>query len=88
VDLFEMTLQLRAKTQDIFGGAQTKNDINQTDKDIEASFPKTKNASEIYYREPNTNTFSEAKIAPHLNVKLPRQRYELTLEEKERYMRR
>lgn len=91
VDLFEMTLELRSKTQDIFGQiANTKPTPKTHKEETSTPFPKTKNASEIYsFNEKKKNEYnSESAILPHLDVKLPRKRFELTLEEKEKFMQR
>ncbi len=109
VDLFEMTLDLRAKTQDIFGGAlggqassqeQRRENAkpakrafsrsNKLDISEEGPFPKSRNSSEIYdFKTNNNNTQSrDTSYIPSLDAKLPRKRFELSPEEKERFMRR
>ena len=91
VDLFEMTLELRAKTQDIFGqAANMRQEPKESRQEEKQPFPKSRNASEIYSfqeskKSPNSH---ETSLMPNLDVKLPRKRFELSLEEKERYMRR
>lgn len=89
VDLFEMTLELRSKTQEMFNPS-TKQVSQEPQRKEPPPFPKTKNAAEIYnFQEGNgkASSIGEA-ITPNLDVKLPRKRFELSLEEKERYMRR
>lgn len=100
VDLFEMTLELRAKTSEIFAGglqqsspqqqnSQPKNarKTNRLQFGEESPFPKSKNASEIYdYQQPPKNILQESSLTPQMDFRLPRKRYELTLEEKERMM--
>lgn len=91
VDLFEMTLELRAKTQDMFGQMSSQKEAPQKRSREEqgAPFPKTRNAAEVYsYGERNSSPSYDAPIVPHLDAKLPRKRFELSLEEKERIMRR
>ncbi len=106
VDLFEMTLDLRAKTQEIFalsqgapqgqgarastpGRAPAKK--NRVEFQEESPFPTTRNAAEIYdSRQTMASHSREATPSPTggLDLKLPRQRFEMTLGEKERFMRR
>jgi hypothetical protein len=93
VDLFEMTLELRAKTQEMFSGMNsqqqasspkrvTKNNVQNEER---APFPKTKNAAEIYdFGQRNRSEMDSMPIAPIHDVKLPRTRFGLSLEEKER----
>lgn len=89
VDLFEMTLELRAKTQDIFGQA-SKQQPRQQLKEEAQPFPKTKNASEIYSFQENkkSETSQDVSLMPNLNLKLPRKRFDLSPDEKEKFMRR
>lgn len=94
VDLFEMTLQLRAKTQEMFSGMaaapqQTNNPKkgtkNSTQNEERPPFPKTKNAAEIYdFGQRNKSELDSMPMAPIHDVKLPRTRFGLSLEEKER----
>ncbi len=88
VDLFEMTLELRAKTQDIFGAALSQT-TTQTAKN-EAPFPKTRSASEIYsYGEgSSSNAAPQSSLTPNMDLKLPRKRYEMSLNEREQFMKR
>lgn len=94
VDLFEMTLELRSKTQDIFGQAvssakQEPSTKHSQQSEERVSFPKTRNAAEIYAPQENKrNTHHLPELTPNLSAKLPRKRFELTLEEKEKFMRR
>lgn len=88
VDLFEMTLELRSKTQDIFGQTN-KEPAKENKQEEKAPFPKSRNASEIYFQENKKNqSVLDAPLIPNLDVKLPRKRFELSLEEKEKFMRR
>lgn len=93
VDLFEMTLELRAKTQEMFSGIgsnqQTSNPKrvtkNNSQNEERIPFPKTKNAAEIYdFGQRNRSEMDSIPIAPIHDVKLPRTRFGLSLEEKER----
>jgi hypothetical protein len=90
VDLFEMTLDLRAKTQELFSGMSNSKQATETklktkNNDDRAPFPKTKNAAEIYdFGQRNRNELDSLPIAPMHDVKLPRTRFGLSLEEKER----
>lgn len=90
VDLFEMTLELRAKTQEIFGQTNRQEHTQEkTHEDEQPDFPRTKNAGEIYHRhEDKREENKERFLSPHLDVKLPRKRFELSLSEKERFTRR
>ncbi|BBH52987.1 hypothetical protein [Fluviispira sanaruensis] len=101
VDLFEMTLELRAKTQEIFGnlGATGKTKSVQPNKidskkkntffEEESPFPKTKNASELLdYGSHDSIGIDKIPTAPAHNIKLPRKRFELSLEERERISRK
>ncbi|WP_186643979.1 hypothetical protein [Fluviispira vulneris] len=101
VDLFEMTLELRAKTQEIFGnlGATAKPKSVQANKidnkkkntffDEDSPFPKTKNASELLdYGSHDSIGIDKIPTAPAHNIKLPRKRFELSLEERERISRK
>ena len=93
VDLFEMTLELRAKTQELFSGLGSaqqsanpkKATKNNSQNEERAPFPKTKNAAEIYdFGQRNRSELESMPIAPIHDVKLPRTRFGLSLEEKER----
>ena len=93
VDLFEMTLQLRAKTQEMFSGLNapsktslpTKAPRSNPYNEEKAPFPKTKNAAEIYdFGQRKSSDIDSMPMAPIHNVKLPRTRFGLSLEEKER----
>lgn len=97
VDLFEMTLELRAKTQEIFLGINSgtksppsKTPRNENKKEEERRpFPKTKNAAEVFdFGNRKTSDLESIPIAPAHNVKLPRTRFNLSLEEKERLIRK
>ena len=91
VDLFEMTLELRSKTQSIFGlGASSAQSFAEKEEEERAPFPKSRNASEIYAFEERSKSqnATEVSLMPNLDVKLPRKRFELSLEEKERMTRR
>ena len=93
VDLFEMTLELRAKTQLMFSGMnapqetsspkqKTKNGFQNEEK---APFPKTKNAAEIFdFGQRNRSELDSIPMPPSHDVKLPRTRFGLSIEEKER----
>ncbi|KAB8033713.1 hypothetical protein [Fluviispira multicolorata] len=101
VDLFEMTLELRAKTQEMFGNLNvgqkakpTNSSMHEARKrntffDEESPFPKTKNAAELldYGSKQNIGIDSIPTVPAH-NLKLPRKRYELSLEERERMSRK
>lgn len=94
VDLFEMTLQLRAKTQEMFSSglatspqnkANSRSSRSNFENEEKAPFPRSKNAAEIY--DFGNRTKSELEmipVAPIHDVKLPRTRFGLSLEEKER----
>ncbi len=93
VDLFEMTLELRAKTQEMFSGISLQKQAanpkmgakNKMQNEERAPFPKTKNAAEIYdFGQRNRNEIDSMPVAPIHDVKLPRTRFGLSLEEKER----
>ncbi|APJ03607.1 hypothetical protein [Silvanigrella aquatica] len=94
VDLFEMTLELRAKTQAMFAGmnnSQAATPAKQTASknnflnEEKAPFPKTKNAAEIYdFGQKKRNDLDSLPMPLVHDVKLPRTRFGLSLEEKER----
>ena len=89
VDLFEMTLELRSKTREMFTPSPQRQEGGRVFQEESPSFPKTKRASEIYtFQDKKTQSSSDTQLMPHLDVKLPRKRFEMTLEEKERVMRR
>jgi len=93
VDLFEMTLQLRAKTQEMFssglGNSQSNNNMknskNHFQNEEKAPFPRSRNAAEIYdFGNRTKSEMDSIPVAPIHDVKLPRTRFGLSLEEKER----
>lgn len=94
VDLFEMTLQLRAKTQEMFSsgfsGAQQNQSNSRPSKgnyqsEEKPPFPRSKNAAEIYdFDNRGKSELDSIPVAPIHDVKLPRTRFGLSLEEKER----
>jgi hypothetical protein len=88
VDLFEMTLELRSKTSEIFSPqASAKN--KEAEFQEPQAFPRTKSGAEVYFAgEQKKNNRGELPMAPHMDFKLPRKRFEMSLEEKERASRR
>lgn len=93
VDLFEMTIQLRTKTQEIFSGIVSQQQptnsqkvSNRNSQNTETPpFPKTKNASEIYdFSNKTKNNIDSIPMIPTHEIKLPRTRFELSTAEKER----
>ncbi|MES2614229.1 MAG: hypothetical protein V4591_02320 [Bdellovibrionota bacterium] len=96
VDLFEMTLELRSKTQELFNPATittaaAKQKSQEKLQEEKHPFPKTRNASEIYSFQDSKKAYGgieNTPLMPSLDAKLPRKRFELSLEEKERFMRR
>ena len=94
VDLFEMTLKLRAKTQELFGQINTKaepaNIANKQQKnplnvDERSPFPRSKNAAEVYdFGKRVKSDLESIPLSTIQDVKLPRTRFQLSLEEKEK----
>lgn len=96
VDLFEMTLELRAKTHEMFAGKMPSQDNQQNRKtrspffhsDEQSPFPRSKNAAEIYdFGSKKTDNLDSIPLAPNQDVKLPRKRFGLSLEEREKLRR-
>lgn len=97
VDLFEMTLKLRAKTQELFNTGSVKNEqspaYQKNQKNImnleeKAPFPRSKNAAEVYDFSSKRNSDLESiPLSTIQDIKLPRTRFQLSLEEKEKLRR-
>ncbi len=95
VDLFEMTLKLRAKTQELFGTGkieanipERKNNKNIMNLEEKSPFPRSKNAAEVYdFGARNKSEIDTIPLATIQDVKLPRTRFQLSLEEREKLRR-
>lgn len=95
VDLFEMTLKLRAKTQELFGTGkieanipERKNNKNIMNLEEKSPFPRSKNAAEVYdFGARNKSEIDSIPLATIQDVKLPRTRFQLSLEEREKLRR-
>ncbi len=95
VDLFEMTLKLRAKTQELFGtgkiepqNSERKNNKNIMNLEEKSPFPRSKNAAEVYdFGVRNKSEIDNIPLATMQDVKLPRTRFQLSLEEREKLRR-
>ncbi|WGL59654.1 hypothetical protein QEJ31_14070 [Pigmentibacter sp. JX0631] len=97
VDLFEMTLKLRAKTQELFGQVNSKTEPasisskqqkNALNVDEKSPFPRSKNAAEVYdFGKRTKSDFESIPLSTIQDVKLPRTRFQLSLEEKEKLRR-